>query len=177
MVMRHLIGSVLMLLTSGCACFSIKPMPDRLSDEAQRQLDYSWEHLVAHEADVERTTLLDVVLVMQAWHQGVDRLYLRSEKHVGNMLVIMETDFDRADPDGDVFAVSFLDPSGDVVRRETFTPAELDDTLCLFMTPEGEVEGETAADREQRLARVAEKQVRWARVQQVFPPPPTAPED
>jgi hypothetical protein len=160
------------LALGGCTGLAVKPMPERLAAEEQQAYDYGWQHLTTMQSEVDRTALLDTILVGKLWHQGVDRLQLRSEKQVGDVLVVMETDFDRADPEGDVFVVSFYDTQQRVLRQEAFAAGELDAAVALYMTLEGEIEGEREAERQEREARLVERDERWARVRQVFPRPP-----
>lgn len=175
MVTRLLVGSMLLVSVAGCT-LAVKPMPTRLAAEEQQACDDGWQRLVDAGGELEHTTLLDTVLLMQLWHHGVDRLQLRSEKQVGDALVVMETGFDRADPDGDVFVVTFYDAQQRMIRQEAFASNELDAAVALYMTPEGEIEGESEAERQERKARLAERDERWARVRQVFPPPPVTEE-
>lgn len=160
------------LVLGGCTGLAVKPMPERLAAQQQQAYDYGWQHLTTEQSEVDRTALLDTILVGQLWHQGVDRLQLRSEKQVGDVLVVMETDFDRADPDGDVFVVTFYDAQQRMLRQEAFASEEMDAAVALYMTPDVEIEGESEAERQERKARLAERDERWARVQQVFPRPP-----
>ena len=166
----------LFVAATGCSGLSVKPMPERLNQKSQQACDSGWQHIVAGEAAVERQALLDAILVHQVWHRGVDRLHLRSEKQVGNTLVIMESDYDRADPDGDVFTVSVIDAQRGLLRREEFSAADVDAAICLYMTPDGDIEGESAAERQDRLARLAEKQARLERALQVFQKPAESPD-
>jgi hypothetical protein len=171
----HLATLVTALLLPGCTGFSVKPMPDRLDQESQDACDYGWQHLVASGPEVGRQALLDAILMYQLWHRGVDRLHLRGEKQAGSTLVVMESDFDRADPDGDVFTVSFIDAQRGLLRREEFAAADVDAAIRLYMTADGDVEGESAAERQERLTHLAEKQARLEHVAQVFPQPSLSP--
>lgn len=159
-------------LLSGCALFGVKPLPQRLSEEGQQRCDYGWRHFVAQCNDVEHTAVLDALLLTQAWHAGVDRLYLRSEKQVGDVLVVMETTFERDLPDDDAFSVTFYDVNGEVLRQERFTSAEIDAAIALYQTSEGEIENETPEEHEARLVRLAERNARLQRASEVFPAPP-----
>lgn len=163
-----------LLALAGCTGAGLKPMPERLAPEQQQAHDYGWAHLVALGPQVERTALLDAILTTSSWHSGVDRLYLYSTTWVGRTQVVMETHFDRALPDQDSFTVTFLDEHDRVLRRDAFTPAELDDAICLYMTPEGDIPDETPEALEIRVARLAEKNARLQRVTEVFPQLPEA---
>jgi len=68
--------------------------------------------------------------------------------------------------------VSFYDTQQRVLRQEAFAAGELDAAVALYMTLEGEIEGEREAERQERKARLVERDERWARVRQVFPRPP-----
>lgn len=176
MFRQQLVLTVVVTALTGCGTFGVKPIPVRLGEAGQQRYEYGWEHLVALGPEVDRTALLDTLLMGQVWHMGVDRLHLRSEKQVGDVRVVMETQFDRALPEEDMFAVTFYDAQGRIERREIFTPAEFDDALALYQSPTEDVENETTAEREQRLARLAELQSRLGRVSEVFPAPPEPPE-
>lgn len=166
------------VLLPGCALFGVKPMPQRLDEGAQQRCDYGWQHLVAQGDEVEHTDMLDVLLLTQVWHVGVDRLYLRSEKQVGDVRVVMETTFEHDLPDDDAFSVTFYDVNGQVLRQERFTAGEMDEAIALFyQTADGEVENETPAEREVRLARVAERDFRLQRAMELFPAPPEETEE
>ena len=172
MLWRLILLTTASVLLSGCASFGVKPMPQRLCEEEQKRYEFGWDHLVALGPQVEHTALLDTILVGRAWHEGVDKLVLHSEKRVGEIRVVMETQFDRSSPEDDIFSVAFYDAQGRILRQDRFTPAEIDDAVALYLTPDGQVENETPAEREQRLARLAERAGRLQRVEEVFPTPP-----
>lgn len=160
-------------LLPGCALFGVKPIPQRLTAEGQQRYDYGWQHFVAQGNNVEHTAMLDALLLTQAWHAGVDRLHLRSEKQVGDVRVVMETTFERDLPDDDAFSVTFYDARGRVLRQEHFSSGEMDEAIALFYhTPEGEIENEAPEEHQARLVRLAERESRLQSVSEVFPMPP-----
>jgi len=168
-------------LTTGCAVFGIKPIPVRLSEEDQAHWDVAWEHMVSLGDEVDHTTLLDVLLWKEVWHAGVDHFYLRSEKLVGDVHVVMETRFDRTLPDEDVFIVTFYDLDGRLLRQDYFAPPEMDEAIALYQTPDEDehVSDETPEQREVRMLRLVEREARMRRLAEVFPLPeePEEPEE
>jgi hypothetical protein len=177
MGMRRVVAVAMLALVLLCGCrgLGVKPMPDRLGDDEQQAQDYGWQQLVARGATVDRQTLLDVVLLHQLYHVGVDHLYLVSERQVGKVRVVMESQFERQHPEADTFVVRFLDDHEQMLRQDVFTSDELDAAVALYMTAEGESEGETAPERAARQARVREKQARLKAAEEAFPPPPGQP--
>lgn len=179
MFARLVTMAVALAFLPGCSFLDGKPMPERLSEEAQARCDYGWEYFVANQPVVEHATLLDTMLMRQVWHRGVDRLYLRSEKQAGDVLVVMETRFERIRPDGDDFSVTLFDTSGRTLRAERFTRQEIEAAIELVGTPSVEdvLPDETPEEYEARMARLAELQARMQRVHEVFPLPPDPNDD
>lgn len=170
---------LLACLNTGCHGLSTKPMPERLSDEQQREYDYGWDQLVAQRSAAERETLLDALLLSQAWHAGVDRFQLVAEKDIGDITVVMESTFLRELPDEDTFTVTFLNPSGAVLRSETYAGVELDAAVSAYLVDDEPdlQEGETLEQYADRMRRVAERDRRVAAARALFPAPPEAAED
>jgi hypothetical protein len=169
------VAGVSALLTGCNAPFGIVPMPQRLDPGQQQRYEYGWDHFVQLAPTVERGAILDTLLFSQGWYTGVDRLYLVSEKQVGDVVVIMQSRFDRSRPDEDLFSVTFYDQKRDVVvRLEEFTPGEMQEAYDLYLTPEGESECESPEARAERMARLEEKNARLRRVEELFPQPPQA---
>ena len=114
------LGGLLLLLT-GCHSPLVYPMVERLSDEAQAEVDEAWANLLTPVDRHERELLLDVLMIGAFHVHGVDTVEFTSTKHVGDHYVIMRVLFDRACPDSDLFAVSVLDAQGALVRHEVYT--------------------------------------------------------
>ncbi|MCA9244117.1 MAG: hypothetical protein KDA32_09195 [Phycisphaerales bacterium] len=128
--------------------------------------------MVQHEPDISREELLDAILLRQAWRLGVDSLRFRSEKHVGDHTVVMQCDFDQADPASDRFTITFLEKGGTVSRHEEYHPDEIDAAIELYTPTHG-------APREEAQVRAAEREAREEAAMANFPvaiePDPNAP--
>lgn len=176
MTIRVCYGLCVFLLVAGCS--GIVPMPDRLGDVRQNKLDDGWSRVASGEAGIDREYLLDIIIVTNAWHVGVDRLDLRVERSAGAGTVVMETHYDRRTPEADRFVVTFHDAAGRPIRSETYSREALVDAArvslasgsnCSSVPTSNEDESpEQAAIREALRARLA-------RVRQLFPNdvPPT----
>lgn len=175
-------------LAAGCNGLGVKPMPDRLGEEQQLVQDYGWAHLLLLGDEVDRQALMDAVLMKQLWHRGVDSLRMVSERQVDDVLIVMESRFDRASPDGDEFVITFYDAAGMPFRAERYSGDELDAAMALYMSgfshpPDGS-DGDLSPGEldQQELARL-ELESRLARMEEIFPEPefavpdgrPTAP--
>ncbi len=171
------VAALLVLLAlTGCSSLGVKPMPDRLNDEQQAQIDAGWEHFIDQLAAHERQELLDAILLRKAWEAGVDRLALSSEKRVGDKTVFMETRVDRDHPEGDTFRVLVIDSDGALLQAESFTRADIDEAIALYLhgqdLPPDAAPEQAAAQR----ARSAERSARIAAAQRCFPLPAEAQE-
>lgn len=120
--MRRL--SVLLLIVGGCGPLT-GPMVERLPAEAQEQVDGIWQNIFSPPGRLDRTLLLDVLISIQAHQRGVDRLDMVSEKRVGEGRVIMIIRFDREHPEFDEYTITYTDERGREVRRERYTPQEI----------------------------------------------------
>lgn len=144
------------LAVAGCHGPLATPSVERLSDEEQQRVDDAWANLLTQPEPVERSLLLDCILVKALHQYGVDHLLLLSEKRVGDELVVMEVRFDRQDPEGDAFAITHVDADGYEIRRETFTRDDIDARLAFLFTPTPDPNSvapdEAAAIQARRLA-------------------------
>jgi hypothetical protein len=123
-IILFLCCSVATVLLYGCGPMQM-PMPVRLDDEGQKNLDQSWDKALTPVNRFDHPTLLDAFLLTQAYQVGVDKLSFHSEKNVELGTVIMDIEYDRRKPDGDRFEVKLVDPAGKLLREETYYREEV----------------------------------------------------
>ena len=111
------------------------PMPPRLEADSQKEIDEGWEKALAPIDHLDRQTMLDALIVSQAFQAGVDRLSFRSEKNYSGGLVVMEIHFDRAKPADDRFDVIVQDPNGKELRRLTYGRPEIESAARDLVHP------------------------------------------
>ncbi len=126
---------IVCLGAAGCAGPLTQPLVWRLDLERQAKVNEVWEDMFATPDRLDRTLLLDVLLVSRLFQRGVDHLHMVSEKQVGDGLVVMVVQFDREVPENDSFTVTYLDPDGMEVRQECFTRDEVVDRMEFLFTP------------------------------------------
>jgi hypothetical protein len=119
------------LLLTGCGPLE-RPMPIRLPDETQKQVDEAWHNALTPINRLDHQQWLDAFVLTYAFQGGVDRLSFRSEKEFSGGLVVMEIHFDVKTPDQDRFEVSVLDHTGKRLRHESYTRAEVEETARFF---------------------------------------------
>jgi hypothetical protein len=103
------------------------PMPVRLGDDSQKDLDQSWNKALTPIERFDHPALLDAFLLTQAYQVGVDKLTFRSEKKVAMGRVVMEIEYDRLKPDEDRFEVKIYDLVGKLLREERYGRKEVED--------------------------------------------------
>jgi hypothetical protein len=103
------------------------PMPVRLGDDSQKDLDQSWDKALTPVERFDHPALLDAFLLTQAYQVGVDKLTFRSEKKVAVGTVVMEIEYDRLKPHEDRFEVKIYDPVGNLLREERYDRKEVED--------------------------------------------------
>ena len=118
----------LLMGVSGCGPL-VMPMVMRLDQKSQQKVDIIWTRSLQPIDRLDRQGLLDVLVVAQLHHLGVDRLQYRSEKDIGPNHVVMEVFFDRAKPEVDRFVVKVHDRNWKLLRREQFSRAEIEQTM------------------------------------------------
>ena len=109
----------------GCGPMT-SPMPPRLTPNDQKEIDDAWEQALAPVGKHDRQTWLDTFVVTQAYQGGVDSLDFRSEKKWSGGKVVMEVHYETAKPAADRFEVTVYDHGGQVLRRETYGRAEVE---------------------------------------------------
>lgn len=114
-------------LTVGCGPLQ-RPLPLRLDDEGQKAVDEAWDKVMARVDRFDNQTLLDILIVTQAYQTGVDKLEYRSEKRFSGGMVVMEIRYDRSAPKEDRFEVKVVDGEGKVIRRERYEREQIEKT-------------------------------------------------
>lgn len=165
---RHVLLALTACLAvlSGCGPMT-RPLPERLDDAQQQEVDDAWDRSLTPVEKHDRQTWLDVMAGARAYEHGVDSLTLRSEKKWSGGRVVMEVHFDRAKPTEDRFEVTVSDAAGNVLRRERYDRAEVDQAIAdLFphLPPKGD-----APDPPEIAAKRAIEEARWKRIEAVFP--------
>jgi hypothetical protein len=102
----------------------------------------------------------------------VDSLYLVSERQVGDVRVVMESQFDRATPDADEFLITFHDAAGRAFRQERYSSADLNAAVQLYrMSAIVALDGQGAELTPEQAMRQLQLEARMDRVREVFPEP------
>lgn len=153
-MMKH--AACVLLLLAGCGPLVV-PMPSRLSQKEQLRVDRGWNEALAPVNRLSRDTWLDLLVGKSLFEEGVDRLYFHSEKKFSGGTVVMEIHFVRSKPEDDRFTMEIRGPQGEVLRRETYSRAEVEQTAkTLFQN-----------DAAQR----SERERRWKMIEEYFPKP------
>jgi hypothetical protein len=161
------------LFSIGCGRVMPVPMVDRLEPEKQFEVDVAWHNMLTPPDRLDRTLLLDVLLLHQFHAHGVDRLRLTSEKWLVGGVVVMEVVFERDDPARDAFWVTYQDDSGNVLRQERYSRVDIEERLefafgdGLIIGDEDEEDPEIEALRAQRAA---EREARMEEIQAATQP-------
>jgi hypothetical protein len=120
---------------SGCGPMGSGPMPPRLEDADQKQVDESWDKALTPVDKLDRQAMLDALVLSQAYQAGVDRLTFHSEKKCAAGTVIMEIHFDRSKPDQDRFDLRVVAADGKVLRQLTYNRNEVETTYKELYDP------------------------------------------
>ena len=118
----------------GCGPIN-RPIPERLSDESQKQVDDAWNAALTPVGKHDHQTWLDVLIGTYAYQIGVDQLEFRSVKRWTGGTVVMEAKFDRAKPAEDRFTVMVNDQAGKPLRTERYTREEVERTARELTPP------------------------------------------
>ncbi|HUU85985.1 MAG TPA: hypothetical protein VM243_21015 [Phycisphaerae bacterium] len=160
------------LLVIGCGPMS-KPMVSRLEEKDQALVDQAWSNMLTPVERLDRILLLDTILAHESHQIGIDRLHFVSGKDLPGGTVRMEVFFDRQSPEGDLFAVTYVDRSGRVLRSEKYTREEVDGRFeFLIQRPPNveEIEGIDPAECEQLKAQAAEHEARMREIKAATQP-------
>ena len=152
-------------------CFGCRPMtapmPARLEPESQTKVDDAWEKALAPVDRLDHGLLLDTLVGVGAYQNGVDKLHFRSEKRYSGGLVVMEIHFDRSKPAEDRFEVTVLNKEGNAIRRERYTREEVE-------TTERDLFDKRTAGQAEAPEIAAKRQARWDKIEAIFPVPEEA---
>lgn len=167
-----LCSALLVLAVVGCGPMQA-PMPVRLEGEGQKQFDEAWNDALRPVDRFDHQTVLDFLMVTQAYQMGVDRLTFRSEKKVAVGKVVMEISFDRLRPAEDRFVVQILDDAGQVLRKEEYAREDVERTYRdLFVDHQDlQYKKDRGTITPEEARRLADHDARIKAVEAVFPDP------
>ena len=151
-----------LVLGAGCRPMTA-PMAARLNQDQQTKVDDAWEKALTPVEKLDHGLLLDTLVGVGAYQNGVDKLHFRSEKRYSGGLVVMEIHFDRTAPTEDRFEVTVLNKEGKTVRSERYSREEVETTERALLD-----EGNEAPDA------AAKCQARWDKIEATFPKPEEA---
>ena len=172
MIRSPLVCGCVFAFTVGCLPMQV-PLPKRLTDDEQKAVNESWEKVLAPVGRLDNQALLDLLILTQAYQNGVDKLEFRSEKKFSGGLVIMTIRYDRALPKEDRFEVQVVDDAGKVLRQEKYGREQIERTNKELLHEERPLrqqkENGTASPDE--LKKLAALEARLAVIAAVFPKP------
>lgn len=120
--------AVLLLLAlvtlAGCGAV-MSPFMVQLDADQQKVVDGMWNNMFTPPARLDRELLLDVLCEYQVLQLGADRMHVTAEKYLASGNVMLEADFDRANPDADEMTLTVRDAVGHTVRRERYLRREI----------------------------------------------------
>lgn len=123
--MKCIVALVVLALTA-CQGPMTVPAVQRLAPDQQEEINRDWNNMLKPSDRLDRGLLLDVVMYYQLHQMGVDRLHLESQKDYAGGTVVMTIDYVRAsDPTNDRFTLEIKDPSGQSLRKETYSGEEV----------------------------------------------------
>ncbi|HKB03967.1 MAG TPA: hypothetical protein VKD90_17220 [Gemmataceae bacterium] len=158
------------LALAGCGPMGSGPMPPRLQDDEQKQVDESWDKALTPVDKLDRQSVLDALVLSQAYQAGVDKLLFRSEKKCAAGTVIMEIHFDRSKPDQDRFDFRVVAADGRVVRELTYNRQEVETTYKELHDPKFDPDRQPPQPLQgNEVQKRAEVKMRVEAVIQLFP--------
>ncbi len=161
---------ILLLIASGCRGPLAVPMVERLDSPAQAKVDGVWGVLLDSQAPVDRTLLLDIVLLHQLHQLGVDSLHLTSTKRVADGYIEMQVRFERDQPELDEFSVTHFHADGREIRRERYARADIEERIAFFTGSTMVDETATPEAREAQEHRNAERDARMQEIEALVRP-------
>lgn len=150
---------------SGCGPLD-RPMPARLDDEGQKEVDVAWNAALEPVGKYDRQRWLDTLVGTQAYQNGVDSLTFRSEKAFAGGRVVMEVLFDRTKPEEDRFVVTVLDKAGATIRQEKYNRADVEQTARELADRNSPPQ---PGDPPEVVQRRAALEARWNRISEMLP--------
>jgi hypothetical protein len=125
LTLRHLTSCVIGSLL--CACGPLNhPMFDRVSPEAQAQVNTAWNNMLSSPHRLDRQTLLEVIAERQLFQTGITRGSFHAEKTLATGIVVMDITFDESNPLNDRFEIRVYDLAWNLLRSETYHRDEVD---------------------------------------------------
>jgi hypothetical protein len=149
------VGLVLCCAAVGCGPMT-RPLPERLTDNDQKQVDAAWDAALAPVSKHDRQTWLDVMVGAYAYQAGVDQFEFRSVKRWAGGTVVMEAKFDRATPADDRFVITVNDPAGKPLRVERYTREDVERTVKELTQPHAPDTNPAKIDYEARMKRITD---------------------
>lgn len=139
----------------------------RLDDQQQAKVEAAWDSILAHSDQIDRSLLLDLLIVGDLPELGVDEIDLTARKRLsGGGIAVMETHYRRDDKTNDRWIVTILDPSGGMVRSESYTYAEMD-AREAYLNANDEDPDAPDLNTDERARRIAAREDRAARLKLV----------
>jgi hypothetical protein len=148
------VGLVVCCAAVGCGPMP-RPLPERLKDDDQKQVDAAWDAALAPVNKHDRQTWLDVMVGAYAYQLGVDEFEFRSVKKWTGGTVVMEAKFDRAKPADDRFTITVNDAAGKPLRVERYTRADVEQTVKDLTEPQADPTGQAKVAYDARVKRIA----------------------
>ena len=149
------VGLVACCAAVGCGPMT-RPIPERLNDDDQKQLDAAWDAALAPTNKHDRQTWLDVMVGAYAYQVGVDQFEFRSVKKWSGGTVVMEAKFDRAKPAEDRFTITVNDTNGKTLRTEAYTREDVERTVKDLTQPSVPDTDPAKVAYDARVKRIAE---------------------
>lgn len=170
-----LIPALIVVCLAGCGPVGPTPMPPRLTDDEQKDVNAGWENALQTPDKLDRRAMLDALIVTHAYTVGVDRLAFRSEKDFSGGTVVMEIRFDRTKPADDRFEVRVRDRAGKELRHLVYSRAEVETTFAELSDPKKASDPNQPALAPEEAAKRQEVQARIEAVKKLFPASDNAP--
>ncbi len=149
------VGLVVCCAAVGCGP-TTRPLPERLKDDDQKQVDAAWDAALAPPDKHDRQTWLDVMVGAYAYQVGVDQFEFRSVKKWSGGTVVMEAKFDRAKPAEDRFTITVNDAAGKSLRVERYTRGDVERTVKDLTDPHSDPTGQAKAVYDARMKRITD---------------------
>lgn len=155
-----------LLFLVGCGPMQM-PMVNRLDTKVQKDFDEAWNKASQPVQRLDRQQWLDLIVGVQLFQIGVDRLSFHSEKQLADGHVEMDIIFDRAHPEKDRFTIQFFDQAGKLMCELHYNRDEIEKTYNdLFVNVPKKHPGDNP---ENQVRRQKEYESRWTTIAEFFP--------